>query len=108
MCPEFATPSERVGSCPGSGVAEGTDDDDFRQRPDWSDGHCGQSDDGIIAQGGDGFQGHVTGVLRANQLSLNSRGRIRVLLTTSLRSPVRKGCEALRPPYAFKRSPAGS
>ena len=32
-------------------------------RPGWSDDHCGQSDDGVIAQGGHGFQGHVAGAL---------------------------------------------
>ena len=31
--------------------------------PDRSDGHGGQSDEGIIAHGRDGFQGHVGGTL---------------------------------------------
>ncbi len=31
--------------------------------PGWSDDHSGQSDDGIIAQGRHGFQGHVAGAL---------------------------------------------
>ena len=35
----------------------------FRRGPDWSDDHGWQSHDGIIAQGGHGFQGHVAGAL---------------------------------------------
>src|ERR1700733_14859748 len=35
----------------------------FRAGPGWSDDHCRQSDDGIIAQGGHGFQRHVAGAL---------------------------------------------
>jgi hypothetical protein len=31
--------------------------------PDRSDGHGGQSDDGVIAQSGDGFQRHTAGAL---------------------------------------------
>ena len=35
----------------------------FRRGPGLSDGHCGQFDDRIIAQSGDGFQRHVPGSL---------------------------------------------
>jgi hypothetical protein len=48
---------------PERGVAEAADDDDFRGRPDWSDHHGWQSDDGVIAQGGHGFQRHVSSAL---------------------------------------------
>ena len=41
----------------------GSDHDDFRLGPGWSDGHRGQPDEGIIAQGGDGFQGHGSSAL---------------------------------------------
>ena len=48
---------------PRRGVADELDHDDFRAGPDRSDSHSGQSDDRIIAQGGDCFQGHVAGAL---------------------------------------------
>jgi hypothetical protein len=72
-------PLRRKGSdhVPRSGVAEGTDDDDFRQRRIRQMAIVGNPTTASSLRG-DGFQGHVTGVLRANQLSLNSRGRIQV------------------------------
>jgi hypothetical protein len=51
--------SDRV---PPSGVA-GAWARRFRAGPGWLDDHCRQSDDGIIAQGGHGFQRHVAGAL---------------------------------------------
>ncbi len=36
---------------------------DFRRGLEWSDDHCGQSDDCTIARGGHCFQGHVSGAL---------------------------------------------
>ena len=50
---------DRVPDC---GVA-GSEVGAFRQGPGWSDDHGWQSDDGIIAQGGDGFQRHIAGAL---------------------------------------------
>ena len=47
---------------PPTGVA-GTWARGFRAGPGWSDDHCRQSDDGIMAQGGHGFQRHVAGAL---------------------------------------------
>ncbi len=47
----------------GRGVACGRALSIFRHGPGWSDDHGWQSDDGIIAQGGHGFQRHVPGAL---------------------------------------------
>src|SRR5271170_6301264 len=59
-CGERKSAEDRV---PGRGVADSRASSIFRQGPGWSDDHSWQSDDGIIAQGGHGFQRHVTGAL---------------------------------------------
>ena len=61
--PPGKTTSLAFGSCPEAWCSSKAGHGDFRQEPDRSDDHGGQSDDRIIAQGGHGFQGHVAGAL---------------------------------------------
>lgn len=46
-----------------SAAGEGGGRGDFRRGPAWSDDHGWQSNNGIIAQGRHGFQGHAAGAL---------------------------------------------
>ena len=59
----FAQGRPEAGSCPVVWFSSGWGSPRYPAGPDWSVRHGGQADERIIAECGDGFQGHVAGAL---------------------------------------------
>jgi hypothetical protein len=68
-------PDDALRSCPPRSVADGTEASSIPDGPGRSGRHGRQGDEGIIAQGRDGFQGHVAGALHGPLVVLFEQDR---------------------------------